>query len=123
MNTANLCPEEYGRAVYTARSIADLIGLRYDDTNACNVRVDSRSQSDNSNNLQTKGIAYPNPTNGQLTILSDNFESGRLVSTRGVVVMTFNQVSLDISHLPPGLYLLEAFTQDGNKESTRIVKY
>lgn len=67
-------------------------------------------------------IAYPNPTDG-IVYLSGDLQNIQLHNITGALVHTQTSVSqtLDITHLPQGIYILSAF--DGNKQITqKIIK-
>ncbi len=74
---------------------------------------------------------YPNPTNGQLTIILSSTVHDDLSimvkDVRGVILMRQNinqqpQTTLDISKLDPGLYFIELKDNQGNSNSRKIVK-
>ncbi len=69
---------------------------------------------------------YPNPTANYLTIESDQEITVQLYDLLGRTVTPSTRVplstSLNISHLPPGLYLLHAFDKKGRPLGTAKVQ-
>ncbi len=73
-------------------------------------------------------LAYPNPTNDKVWI---RFSNASLVSLNlknmlGETVLSSTESSspalLNIGHLPAGIYILTAMTEDGNMQVIRLVK-
>lgn len=76
--------------------------------------------------LNSQLIIYPNPTQGELQIESnDIIKIVRIINTTGIIVNKFNinttQTHISISNIPSGLYLLQAIKENGIINQT-IVK-
>lgn len=72
----------------------------------------------------TKISIFPNPTDGIININSNkSFEKSILFDVLGKEVKSFgNEMSLDISGLNSGVYILKIFTTEGTLSSHRIIK-
>ena len=61
-------------------------------------------------NTQTTVVAYPNPTQGQLTVQHAEGDLVRVYALQGELLLTVplyeGAATLDVSHLPAGTYLL-----------------
>ncbi|GAB5558190.1 MAG: hypothetical protein SchgKO_24030 [Schleiferiaceae bacterium] len=72
---------------------------------------------------------YPNPTNDRITIEAEDFSKTEVYSISGQLLMSethppgTRQKTLDISHLKPGLYLLNITSNAGDKAIVRIQKF
>lgn len=90
---------------------------------AQNVVIEGDAQSVNDLD-QSKVIVYPNPTNGMVTIQSDQPVSkieiidfaGNLVSEK------LNAKSIDLQNLPNGVYLIKTTLKDNSVKINKIVK-
>lgn len=66
---------------------------------------------------------YPNPSNGMITIESDeNIEEIVIYSLQGQVVIKSNISKIDISNLSNGIYLMEIKTIEGKLGTKKIIK-
>ena len=85
-------------------------------------RFQKQESSPTTNVVDQAIIAYPNPTDG-IVYLSGELQNIQLHNITGALVHTQTSLSqtLDITHLPQGIYILSAF--DGNKQITqKIIK-
>ncbi|MFW6222101.1 MAG: T9SS type A sorting domain-containing protein [Bacteroidota bacterium] len=77
-------------------------------------------------NSKTWNIVYPNPTNGSdLINVKDDFgeiEHVKLLNIQGYTVIFQKSSTLDIGHLPNGLYVLEILSKDGDKIFNKVIK-
>src|SRR5690606_29790582 len=65
-------------------------------------------------------LVYPNPSNGELNFSIENFEQtihGTLTDVSGKEIQSFfinsNKQSLNLSHLPTGVYFVKLQTENG----------
>lgn len=69
---------------------------------------------------------YPNPTTGQVTILGKDLKAAEIVNTLGQRVATAknkgNQMTVDISSLPMGIYFVNITDSEGRKCVRKVVK-
>lgn len=80
-------------------------------------------------NVSVEDIEYdvvkisPNPTSGYIQILykEQNVKDVQIIDLSGRVIMTTNRTTLDISHLPSGIYMIRILTDLG-KTTHKIVK-
>jgi len=71
----------------------------------------------NSNNDYLKSYIYPNPTNGQFNIFLKNNDINRIIiwDSQGKVILernvvNSNNVNIDLSDRPKGLYLINIYS-------------
>ncbi len=77
-----------------------------------------------------KIVIQPNPTNGLLSVMSvtgENFIALKISDSSGKVVyylesLELTETTLDISFLPPSLYILEVTTWDNNRIYKKLIK-
>ncbi|MBR1514885.1 MAG: T9SS type A sorting domain-containing protein [Bacteroidales bacterium] len=69
----------------------------------------------------SKMIAYPNPTNGLLTIEGIEATETQVFNAIGQQVMSFKGNEAHLGHLPQGLYLLKSTDESGLLHQTRLV--
>lgn len=70
---------------------------------------------------------YPSPTSTFINIETEGVKRLNIYNTRGQFVKTIpvegrSEVRIDVSAMAAGLYLIEAFDQNGNKKAGRFVK-
>ena len=69
---------------------------------------------------------YPNPTTGQVTILDDDLNAVEVYNLWGQVVLSQQEsgvsVTLDLSQLPSGLYVIRAIETDGTCILRQVTK-
>lgn len=69
---------------------------------------------------------YPNPTNGMVTITGLNLRQAEVVNTLGqrvaIVHGEGNQLSINISNLPAGIYFVNITDEEGRKCVRKVVK-
>ena len=69
---------------------------------------------------------YPNPTTGQATIIGQDLKSAEVFNTLGQCVATIKgdgeQLTLDISDLPAGIYFVNITDGEGRKCVRKVVK-
>jgi hypothetical protein len=97
------------------------------DTSICleikDLRIDKKT-------LENQLSIYPNPANGQFTILSSqslNNASIKIVNAIGEIILQKNNVfgssaSFDISNHPNGIYFIE-LTEKENSGRVKLMKY
>jgi hypothetical protein len=66
-------------------------------------------------------LAYPNPVTATLRIKVKDLEQATLVNLNGQHVFTTRSDVMDVTHLPPGVYLLKVRTKNQNRV-VRITK-
>ena len=70
---------------------------------------------------------YPNPANDKITVRCENMESVSVVSITGQQIIMVeadgNQVDMDLTNVPSGVYVLVVRTNDGANVFTRIAKH
>ncbi len=127
---ANLCPFTYGKVVFAARSLC-----RYHDSlwvdyrQPCETTTPTSSRLAAPEELISVFEVYPNPTRGRVTVEIQLEELEALlelhiVNNMGQVVeihkvASQQELSLDVSHLPSGIYLLNLADQDGVSIATQ----
>jgi len=68
-------------------------------------------------------VVYPNPTSGMLEILSPvEIEKVQLFNLNGNKMMEGKSVSLDISSLPSGIYLIKILLKNGEEITKTVIK-
>ena len=71
-----------------------------------------------------KIILYPNPTSGQVTIVGENLKQAVVVNMIGQKVLDVqgegNELRIDMSALPSGIYCVEISDQEGRKAVRKI---
>lgn len=83
------------------------------------------SQTGIGENLLIK--VYPNPAVGKVQILTSQASTGRLVNAQGQVLldglMTYggSPTEIDISNLPPGLYIVQVFAESGLSATQKLI--
>jgi hypothetical protein len=72
---------------------------------------------------------YPNPVHSEVSVVGQNIVSvtisnllGQVLDTPEPTVKTGGELSIDISALPVGVYVLEVVYDDGGKVVRKIVK-
>ena len=109
------CPLSGGDAVYEARSIVSrLTGQEYDDVALCGSQRPGAGGREDTSEIPTDLLVFPNPTTGQISWLG--------LEGQTVTVRVFNQLgqmvaerntsenSLDLGVLPEGVYHLQFST-------------
>ncbi len=131
---ANLCPFTYGKVVFAARTLC-----RYHDSlwvdyrQPCETTIPTSSRLAAPESLASVFKVYPNPTRDRVTVkvdLGDRREIlelqvinnlGQIIATH--IVGSYQEISIDVSHLPSGIYLLNLADQDGvSIESKKLTK-
>ena len=76
------------------------------------------------NQSAKKLSVYPNPTNGEVNIVSkSNVKNVQLLDMNGKVIKNFSSTKqLNISSVGSGVYLLKVTTEDGKSTATKLVK-
>ena len=72
----------------------------------------------------TQLSVYPNPTNGEVNIVSkSNVKSVQLMDMNGKLIKNFSSAKqLNISSVESGVYLLKVTTEDGKSTATKLIK-
>ena len=69
---------------------------------------------------------YPNPTNGQVTILDDDLYAVEVYNLWGQVVLSRQErdasATLDLNPLPSGLYVIRIIENDGSCILRQVTK-
>ena len=69
---------------------------------------------------------HPNPTNGLVTIAGNDFKQAQIINALGQCVATVKsegeQLTLDISNLPAGVYFVNVTDAEGRKCVRKVVK-
>ncbi len=114
-----------GKAVYDARVMLDI------DIDDIGFGSATRLANSSSEVEVTFGKLYPNPTNGTAIYQAElsEGESGQIVITDifGRQVLTkqlaagYNEVQLDLSELPSGIYLYQAIINDEKRQTGKII--
>ena len=119
---AGLCPLEYGKVVYEAWGLLEILGIKLDEItieNNCSNELQPRS-ADKNKSMQF--AIYPNPTDGMIYLtIGDNiademiiFNSmGEKITTKNVNTGKNNFV-IDMSGFENGIYIYKL--NKGNKE-------
>ncbi len=69
------------------------------------------------NFMQKQPLVYPNPTSGVLFLINQSFDEVLVYSTSGQMVLREQHKSqLDLSSLPKGLYVVQLFSQQENRQ-------
>ena len=78
------------------------------------------------NESTTFATLHPNPTNGQVTILGTNLKQAQIINALGQCVATVKgeseQLTVDISNLPAGVYFVSITDSEGRKCVKKVVK-
>ena len=73
--------------------------------------------------LATQALrVFPNPARGTVNIQGDNIQNVNILNMGGAVVLSSQDLSIDISHLAPGLYIVESSGQAGIQKSQLIIQ-
>ncbi len=122
---ANLCPQQYGNAVYEARALLQsitFVGKEYSDscyTNKLNARMGYDDETENSVSV-AEGVQarlYPNPNNGSFMLaydLKNNMDAtvtiidiaGKLVY-KGTIDKLDNITQINTNNLNNGIYFIQ----------------
>ena len=127
---ANLCPFTHGKLVFAARTLCRLHDITWVDyTQPCELPSTSSSRLAAPVELINVFTVYPNPARDRITVaIQINDREGLLelyiVNNLGQVVESYNatsqqELSIDVSHLPSGIYLLNLADTDGNSIATK----
>ena len=77
-------------------------------------------------NVNESVTLHPNPTNGQVTITGKDLKQAEVFNTLGQCVATGKgegeQMTVDISALPAGIYFVNVTDKDGRKCVWKVVK-
>lgn len=72
------------------------------------------------------GVIHPNPTTGKVTIIGNDLRLAEVINTIGQCVATVKgegeQLTLDISNLPAGVYFVNVTDGEGRKCVRKVVK-
>ena len=78
------------------------------------------------NEFTTSAFIHPNPTTGQVTITGKDLKSAEVFNTLGQHIATAQgegeQMTMDISALPSGVYFVNITDKDGRKCVRKVVK-
>lgn len=78
------------------------------------------------NSLDEEIEVYPNPTIGLVTIIGNNLKQAEIINTLGQCVATIKgegeQMTVDISNLPAGVYFVNITDGEGRKCVQKVVK-
>ena len=105
--------------LYAGQDLGGIYRFEHDENS--NVSVDEIEQS----NLNI----YPNPTNGLLTLSSNdsNIERITLMNVQGQVIISKetsnNKVQIDIANYPSGVYFVNALLSNGQMATKKLIKY
>lgn len=115
-------PENYLKRQndFICRKDAKRIEIHYANTPMPNYDMEEL-ESDN-----TPYTLHPNPTNGQVTIMGQGLKVAEVINTLGQCVATVKgdgeQLTLDISNLPAGIYFVNITDGEGRKYVRKVVK-
>lgn len=104
-------------AVYEARSVVShSTGIRFDDTQLCNIGQRSHNRESNSQPIEKNNIViFPNPNSGDLWISGAEGElTVRITNQFGQVFVreTVTNNHLSLRTLPQGIYVVQIFSPD-----------
>ncbi|MBN8702881.1 MAG: fibronectin type III domain-containing protein [Bacteroidetes bacterium] len=95
-----------------------------EDYNVTLVTGSNKTDNENTGSLDTKGLVYPNPSNGEFTFempIDNTIKSYTVTNMYGQVIVnnvsvndSYNQFQLDLSNFPKGIYILTV--QDANNK-------
>ena len=91
-----------------------------DDPSTTELRIDTDPNS--VAEQAGKAIVYPNPTDGCVYISATTSAQVSIYDANGQNVMRGNGRCFDLSHLAPGLYLVEVIESTGQRHMGRIMK-
>ena len=127
---ANLCPFTHGALVYAARALC-----RYHDALWVDYKQPCELPNTSSNRLAAPEELinvfniYPNPARDRVSIKIQIIDREALlklhiVNNLGQILESYNaasqqELSIDVSHLPSGIYLLNLADIDGNSIATK----
>ena len=78
------------------------------------------------NESTTFATIHPNPTNGQVTIIGKDLKQAQVINTLGQCVATVKgegeQLTVDVSDLPAGVYFVNITDSEGRKCVRKVVK-
>ncbi len=77
------------------------------------------SSLNNRTSAQHKVSIQPNPSNGMLSVVTENFESAMVFDITGILVFESTNSDMDLSQFPKGLYLMEV-TAGQHRSSHKI---
>jgi len=124
-NLANTCPDKYGDPVYHARSLIrqDSIKIHYEDENLCSY-LNPRTIADITTHA---GTLFPNPASTEIQVVSaSEIKALHIFAISGREIHLNSHISdkiaiVDVSSLPPGLYHLRSYSEDGKLEFYRFI--
>ena len=133
---ADQCPLEGGKAVITARNLYNLFQRIYVENNDTCGGQENRSneRGDITPLIESSKIfqVLPNPTTGLVNILCNDLAflnqplridvcdlTGRILESKSL--KTLGNDSIDLSHLPNGLYEIRISTQTGYSQTQKLV--
>lgn len=127
---ANLCPFTHGKLVYAARTLCRLHDVTWVDyTQPCELPTTSSSRFAVPDELENRFNIYPNPAKDRINIEIEYKDRESLlelylINNLGQIVETYQatsqqELSIDISHLPSGIYLLNLADIKGNTIATQ----
>ena len=69
---------------------------------------------------------YPNPTNGMVTVTGENLRQAEIINILGQQVLSVqgkgNELRIDMSNLPAGVYFVTVTNEEGRKCVRKVVK-
>jgi hypothetical protein len=106
--------------VYASGYCESTFALTADDPTTTELRIDTDPNS--VAEQADKAIVYPNPTDGRISISTTTSAQVSIYDANGQKVMHGNGRCFDLSHLAPGLYLVEVIESTGQHHVERIMK-
>lgn len=106
--------------VYASGYCESTFALTADDPTTTELRIDTDPNS--VAEQADKAIVYPNPTDGRISISTTTSAQVSIYDANGQKVMHGNGRCFDLSHLAPGLYLVEVVESTGQRHLERIMK-
>lgn len=108
----------YYRLKQTDKAVSDAEGPGFEYSNIISVELKS--------NRFGEGVSvYPNPVSERISIESeegDNVKDWKLLNTSGSTVLKGSSQSIDISHLAPGVFIIEMTTETNRTIRKKVIK-
>ncbi len=142
---ANQCPVKYGTVVFAVRNLFNAItgkinefkdncegnaGARGMQQNKGFIRLKNKKRSTQPITQQDKNslLVYPNPTTGMLNVEYKTIKQVFIVDVTGRAILnkswtgSTNQVQLDLSNLPRGVFIIKAINAENNVQTQKFIK-
>ena len=104
--------------VYASGYCESTFALTADDPTTTELRIDTDPNS--VAEQVAKAIVYPNPSYGRISMTIS--AQVNIYDAKGQKVMCGNGRCFDLSHLPPGLYIVEVIESTGQRHMERVMK-